>query len=581
MQRYLVKYLSVLLLIMPLGVEAITSAPVITWVGGSYQGKTPGEVISQHDASSNTVFQRCMDSRPTNGMPWSCAQISYSMSGSDGPIINGLPARVFYSCSKYEFGIGWDGQPISVSSTCTTLNVVKEVRCMSGGMVLSGNQYHCRLPENSPPDNCSSSGNPVNFLSGDKIESEIDFKGRGGLRLTRSYENQRIGWVVESSSRVLNFSSSSQLDDNNQRYCYGLQQVILLNNYDPASNSIERVTTYFCSAYVRDPAVSGEILLKTADGFIWSLAPTNGFYANSFFKGRLFALNPQENDGATWLLHYADGRKEYFDGDGLIKLSQNNSGDEISYLYEDDRLLKKANRFGDEINYEYAQGGMSITAHLPGGASVVYAYVNSHATGGARLLDSVTFSDGSSYRYEYNDSRFPFALTGAVDAKGIHFASWEYDAQGRAISSKHAGEVDHYKFDYSLGYRTTVTNPLGKKTTYIYNSINGRRVVTHVEGQASAHCLAANKQYRYYPTGQLESKTDWKGVKTVFSYNSIGQEISRTEAFGTPDARTITTEWHPDFYVKTRVVDGGKETLYTYDDNGRLLSTTTHPLPIQ
>lgn len=103
-------------------------------------------------------------------------------------------------------------------------------------------------------------------------------------------------------------------------------------------------------------------------------------------------------------------------------------------------------------------------------------------------------------------------------------------------------------------------------------------MVTRVEGHATANCAGANQNYTYTPEGWLASKTDWKGVQTTYTYNSLGQETSRTEAFGTPEAKTITTEWHPTLYLKTKVTEPGKETLYSYDANGNLLSQTVNSL---
>ncbi|WP_039917071.1 hypothetical protein, partial [Cellvibrio mixtus] len=123
-----------------------------------------------------------------------------------------------------------------------------------------------------------------------------------------------------------------------------------------------------------------------------------------------------------------------------------------------------------------------------------------------------------------------------------------------------------------------VTNPLGKQTIYRFDDIAGARRVVKVEGQPTANCAGANQNYTYTVEGWIESKTDWKGIKTTYQYNSLGQEISLTEAFGTPEARTITTEWHPTLYLKTKIIESGKETTFSYDVNGRLSNQSTRAL---
>ncbi len=56
-------------------------------------------------------------------------------------------------------------------------------------------------------------------------------------------------------------------------------------------------------------------------------------------------------------------------------------------------------------------------------------------------------------------------------------------------------------------------------------------------------------------------------------------ELSRTEADGTPEARTVTTEWHPDFRLPMRISEADKITEFSYDAQGRLLSRTERVAP--
>ncbi|UQW76404.1 hypothetical protein [Pseudomonas avellanae] len=49
-------------------------------------------------------------------------------------------------------------------------------------------------------------------------------------------------------------------------------------------------------------------------------------------------------------------------------------------------------------------------------------------------------SDVSAREYHYENSRNSGLLTGITDERGIRFATWVYDTQGRAVSSQH-GEV--------------------------------------------------------------------------------------------------------------------------------------------
>jgi hypothetical protein len=50
-------------------------------------------------------------------------------------------------------------------------------------------------------------------------------------------------------------------------------------------------------------------------------------------------------------------------------------------------------------------------------------------------------------------------------------------------------------------------------------------------------------------------------------------ELSRTEASGTLQARSITTQWHADFNLPIKISEPARETVMAYDVNGRLLSS--------
>ena len=64
------------------------------------------------------------------------------------------------------------------------------------------------------------------------------------------------------------------------------------------------------------------------------------------------------------------------------------------------------------------------------------------------------------------------------------------------------------------------------------------------------------------------------GIVTTYDYNDRGLEVSRTEASGTAQARTVATEWHPSLYLPLAVTEPDRITRYQYDDQGRQLSRT-------
>ncbi|EPM94375.1 YD repeat-containing protein [Pseudomonas syringae pv. actinidiae ICMP 18804] len=163
-------------------------------------------------------------------------------------------------------------------------------------------------------------------------------------------------------------------------------------------------------------------------------------------------------------------------------------------------------------------------------------------------------------------------LTGITDERGIRFATWSYDDSGRAISSQHSGGAGLTQIAYNADGSSSVTNELGKTTVYRYQQIEGVKRIIAVEGEPTPNCPASNSFYTYNDRGLVLTKTDAKGLVTTYAYNDRGLEISRTEASGTTLARTTTTEWDPDRFLPTKVVEPNRVTVYSYDNQGRELS---------
>ena len=132
--------------------------------------------------------------------------------------------------------------------------------------------------------------------------------------------------------------------------------------------------------------------------------------------------------------------------------------------------------------------------------------------------------------------------------------------------------IDYNDIDDVVDRRVKVTNKLDKDTTYHLESCLGVNKVTRIEGHVSQHCMVADKGYSYYAdTGLLKTQTDWQGRITQFEYNTLGLEIKRIEAKGTPEERTFLTEWHNDFNVKTEESSPVRIQTFEYVAAGNLI----------
>ncbi len=185
--------------------------------------------------------------------------------------------------------------------------------------------------------------------------------------------------------------------------------------------------------------------------------------------------------------------------------------------------------------------------------------------------------------YEYSDLSFPFALTAIYDQDTDDavtrrlYAEFTFDDQMRATQSQLANSAESITVDYVNENIRKVTNALGKEATYTFGIDNGARRLLSVTGEPTQNCLQSDTSFTYYSNGSTQTKTV-NGVTTAYQYNDRGLETQRIEAQGTPEQKTITTEWHPTFTLPTKITQGNRVTIMTYDDQGRLQNQTEQPL---
>ncbi|AQQ67350.1 hypothetical protein Mag101_06660 [Microbulbifer agarilyticus] len=272
-----------------------------------------------------------------------------------------------------------------------------------------------------------------------------------------------------------------------------------------------------------------------------------------------------------------DGRTEKYDIEGRILRLENDLGQGITYSYDEAGVYQESisDDNGNSILLEYVGDKLSKITRNDG---LMYQF--SYADSG--LLQSIEYpGEGGSIRlYRYEDSRFPNALTGITDEAGNIYSTYDYDAQGRAIRTEYSDGAESIDVEYVDDNTRRLTNALGKQTTYTFAEVDGSKRIVSVQGEASANCAAANMAYTYDANGFVASETDWEGNVTAYSRDSLGRELSRTEAYGTPEARTITTEWHATLSVPLKVTSPEQIIENTYDTGGRLLDRKVTPVSL-
>ncbi len=395
-------------------------------------------------------------------------------------------------------------------------------------------------PENLgvPKNNCPCEGNPINPATGNKFQVETDYIGAAttGLEFRRFYNSQAISDKVSVGK---NWTST---------YHRGLT----------SSNNIVKVTA--------------------ADGRVDTFSLLSGVWkANPDVTAKLTTVIDATNKQIGWKLTTEDDNTEAYDLNGRL-LSITTRAGLITLLSYDakNNLIKVIGPFGHVIIFTYDDAGRLTNLKAiqdKYGYFYVHGYEYNYDLNG-NLISRVVKADGSVYthQYIYENTTFVNALTGIIDENGKRFATYSYDDQGRAVSTEHAGGVDKVAVVYNADGSSTVTDARGNVHSYNFMTQFDLMKPTKVSGKPVQNI--GGKAFSYDANGFLSRRTDWNGNITKFTHNSRGLETSRTEAFGTSQARTITTIWHTTYHLPTQISEPDRTTVLNYDAKGNLTKKT-------
>lgn len=370
-------------------------------------------------------------------------------------------------------------------------------------------------------------GNPINAATGNKFQAETDFVGAAntGLGLRRYYNSQD----VTSSAFGAGWHSTWHRGLN----VYGIYIVVTRDD-----GQQDTFTNNGSGVYTADPDVTS-------------------------------VLTPAMSNGTQtgWMLTLADDSIENYTLTGQLSSIIFRSSLTTALAYNaSNQLATVTGPFGHTLTFTYDSSGRVATMTAPDGGVYTYAYDANNN------LASVTYPDTKVRTYQYQNTRFPHLLTGIVDEKGVQYASWAYDSQGRATSSQHAAGADLTTVAYNSATSSTATDARGDAHTYALTTQFDVVKPTSLSG--TPYPASGGKAFAYDAKGFISSRTDFDGNVTTYMHNAKGEETSRTEASGTALARTITTTWHATFHLPTKIVEPNRTTTFAYDAKGNLLTKT-------
>lgn len=465
------------------------------------------------------------------------------------------------------------------------------------------------MDENIDNNSCTfcglkAAGTPVNFMSGAKTtlpQRDFLLKGINGFDLDfyRLYSNQ----VREEVPQALKTMVRGNVSDSN------IHTVLVNGSPTSVINGVwqkEVTLTPGANTITATAEVEGIPLQDTAevtavttsrhslgagwthsfnlslsregDGAVFIQAPNGrdiNFYPDGqggylSINGARSTLVPQLDGSFRWI--EGDGKTYTFDADGFLTEISDRFSNTISLSYQSNHLTAITDTTERQLTFSYNASGNLEHIDGPTGQLASYTY---DASGN---LSTAVNNAGETTTYNYQDSNDPHNLTAIQNDAGQTILNVQYDTQDRAIAvDVGAGGANGLSISYDAPGQTTVTNLEGGVTVYeyTYDPVNGSGSIT-TTGAGCSTCGGGNvASEEFGPNYTLTSATDRNGNTATYTYDSRGNVLTKTEASGTPQQRTTTYTWHPDFnFVLTEMVESVLDPqdvrliTYDYDDDG-------------
>jgi YD repeat-containing protein len=349
-------------------------------------------------------------------------------------------------------------------------------------------------------------------------------------------------------------------------------------------------------------------IFPNTDGTAFNAMRGDGTIVTYFKEADAFVTDGDVTDrlvqvGSNFLI-YADreGIVEKYSTNGMLLSIQTLSGREISFAYSDAttplEVAPKSNMLigiGDNlagsvlVRYAPDTGAVSsLTMEGDAQARVGFTYdVNAR-------LSAIEFPDGTTKELEYTNESHKEALTRVTHEDGVSSSVYVYDSKGRAISTGMAGyAATTVSYIEDPGIITTETYDTSKKILTIIHewAIPSSVSVTPWDGSAvqqsfdptlgyprlrsktqpaGAGCSAAMQTQERDGAGNIIQRDDFNGMRSCYAYGGRNLESARVEGLDKAavcasllttgvalpsTSRKISTQWHPDWRLSTKVAE--------------------------
>jgi RHS repeat-associated protein len=389
-------------------------------------------------------------------------------------------------------------------------------------------------PEKQPKVGCCTVGNPIELVSGEKIQRETDYVGSGAfpLSFTRSY----LGGVWRHTyDRELDFGPLIDVNG------YVRNQIRAKR---PEGNSIPIITVGNIAEYPTDVVERLTAVYEASNHTGWKLKLSDDSVEIYDLDGRLLSISTRA--GLTQTLSY--------DSSHRLSTVTDSFGRQLIFGYDgSDRLTSLTDPSGGVTEYDFDSQGRLVNVTYPNSESKTYVY------------DEAAHDASSSN----------VTLTGILDENGHRFATFEYDEFGRAITSEHAGGAGRTTVVYNANGSRDVTDASGVTRSYGITAYQSVGKLTGITGPACSNC-GLSRANTYYTNGNLQNRTDFRGVTSNFGYTTDGRNLltQHSEALSTSIWRATRMQWHPTFRLPTQIDLSNRRVTFTHDASGNILTRT-------
>ncbi|MNG46576.1 putative deoxyribonuclease RhsC [compost metagenome] len=317
--------------------------------------------------------------------------------------------------------------------------------------------------EGSEDIQCQTTKNPIIIATGIKIQRELDFTSAGEMPLT-------FMRYYNSRNGNANFSA-------NGKWRHNFNYRLARNGGGRNIRMLPDGTTYFASGLTKVKNLGNTQEVTLPDG------------GQELYATQGYLLSKINSNGIGWTLSYNNGN--------LTKVTHTN-GKSIQLTWSGDQITQVTD---------------------PAGNIYTYSYDNN------RLVSVAYPNNIGSRTYHYGENGASAQSLSGISINGKRYNTYYFNGDKATQSGRSDGtQVDKLVFGENY---TTVTNPLGAVSKYIYTN-NQKDKLSKIERSGVNNCPNSSVSTSYDSNGYVTSKKDWNGIETTYQRDSFGRVTQET-----------------------------------------------------